>query len=88
MGGWHDESGNFHDRGAFASPEGIPFEQRALPNESLSKPYKVYEVVKPIEGVKEGEVIPWFNQPGGGVQYELPGKIEDLVEGGYLKPIN
>ena len=32
--------------------------------------YSVFEVVKPIE-VKSGVVAPWFNQQGGGIQYQL-----------------
>src|SRR5690348_10221416 len=56
--------------GTFVSPVGTPYEMRALAPDSLSKPYNVYEVVKPAE-VSSGKVAPWFGQPGKGTQYEF-----------------
>jgi hypothetical protein len=35
--------------GTFASPKGAPFETRSLPKDTISKPYHIYEVKKPIE---------------------------------------
>ena len=46
--------------------------------ESETRPYKVYEVTKPIPNVQEGEVAPWFGEEGGGTQYDLKGtEIKD-----------
>ncbi len=86
-GGFIDENGNFVDKGQFLSPKGASFESRALPENSLGKPYSVYEVIKPIPGVQEGQAIPWFGQPGGGTQYQLPGRttVQDLIDGGFIK---
>ncbi|GEM_PF-803436 len=71
-----------HEGGTFASPEGTPFGLRGLPPESASKPYGVYEVVKPFD-VNAGTAAPAF---GGGLgpQYELPGSIEALIHSGHL----
>lgn len=33
------------------------------------------------------EIAPAFEQEGGGIQYELPSSIMDLIEKGYLKEI-
>jgi hypothetical protein len=83
-GGW-TENGVFRDKGTFVSPVNEPFPNRALPDATKDKPYMKYEVVKPIP-VKEGKIIPWFNKPGNGTQYELPETIEDLVKAGYIRP--
>lgn len=89
-GGYLDnESGNFIDKGQFLSPEGIPFDSRALPEGSLTKPYTSYEVLKPIPNVQEGQVTPWFGREGMGTQYQLPGKttIQDLIDNGYIRKV-
>lgn len=83
-GGYYDADSVFQDKGTFVSPAGIPFAQRALPAKTLSLPYRVYKIVKPITVVKRGGIIPWFNQPGLGTQFELPYNINDLKKGGYL----
>jgi hypothetical protein len=84
FGGYFDADSVFQDKGTFVSPAGIPFAQRALPAKTLSSPYRVYKVVKPITVVKRGGIIPWFNQPGLGTQFELPYNINDLKKGGYI----
>ena len=38
--------------------------------------------------MKEGKIIPWFGQEGGGIQYKLPGSIDDLIQGGFIKLID
>ena len=40
--------------------------------------YSVFEIVKPIE-VQAGKIAPWFNQPGGGIQYMLPDTVDELL---------
>ncbi|MCX8590630.1 glycohydrolase toxin TNT-related protein, partial [Gilliamella sp. B3825] len=44
--------------GFYISPEGVAFEARALPSTSLNSPYKVYEIIKPIEDVSQSKVLP------------------------------
>ena len=89
-GGFFDESGNFVDKGQYLSPENSSFGSRALQESALNKPYRAYEVIKPIPGVQEGNVIPWYGQPGRGIQYQLPGTttIQDLIDGGFIRGIN
>jgi len=87
-GGYIDkESGEFVDKGTFTANAGEPFPNRALPESTKEKPYKMYKVIKDIPKVQKGEVIPWFGQPGGGAQYELPLSINDLLSKGYLKGV-
>ncbi len=70
--------------GFFTAPIGTPFEMRSLPREYELKKYHVYEVVKPFE-VLEGKAAPWFDQPGGGIQYKMPKTIKELINEGYIK---
>lgn len=83
-GGYFDADSVFQDKGTFVSFIDVPFPQRALPDKTLSSPYRVYKIIKPIADVKKGQIIPWFNKPGLGIQYELPYNINDLKKGGYL----
>ena len=75
--------------GSYVSPVGTPFEKRALPSSSLNKPYKQYEVIKPITPTAESKILPWFGQPGQGIQYKLPKSVQDLLDPNnpYLKEI-
>ncbi|WP_152659064.1 TNT domain-containing protein, partial [Arsukibacterium sp. MJ3] len=77
-----DRFGSPH--GTFVSPDGTPFSARSLPASSANKPLNTYVVVKPIQ-VEAGNAAPWFNQPGGGIQFELPKTVQELVDSGHLK---
>ncbi|WP_077735472.1 glycohydrolase toxin TNT-related protein [Bacillus sonorensis] len=68
--------------GSFFSPEGIPYEQRALALHSDEADYYVYRVVEDFE-VTGGKIAPWFDRPGGGTQfikYHDNGKAYSLNE--------
>lgn len=63
--------------GAFLSPVGTPYANRAIPPLNLNTPansplanYRSYCVIKPFS-VDAGPAAAWFAQPGGGVQYVL-----------------
>ena len=58
-----------------------------MPYDNNSWAYHKYEVIKDIDGVTISEIAPAFNQPGGGIRFELPSCIKDLVKNGYLKEI-
>jgi len=78
-----------HPGGAYLSPEGTPYGARALnPGKKETSDYFVYEVLKPIE-VSDGEIAPWFGQPGMGIQYYLgSGKsVQQLIDDGFLKVV-
>jgi hypothetical protein len=58
---------------------GTPYEARSLFPESGSKhTYRVKEGVN-IDDVLEGHALPWFQQPGGGVQYKFQLTIEEML---------
>jgi hypothetical protein len=75
-----------YDVGTYVSPLGTPYEKRSLAPGTEAKPYKVFEVVKPVRG--EASIIaPWFDQPGGGIQFRLEDTIENLLELGKIKVV-
>jgi hypothetical protein len=77
--------------GEYVSPTGTPFEQRALPPDSLGKPYKNYELAKPFDAEsgypRVGKVARAFEQPGGGIQLKLPRSVQWLRENHYLREV-
>ena len=75
------------NNGGFLSPEGTPFDQRALPNNSVNSKFQTFVVVKPLP-VNSGKIAPWFGKPGGGTQYQLKDtNVKKLIEDGYLEVI-
>lgn len=48
------------------------------------RPYNVYDVTEPIT-VTSGEAAPWFGYEGGGVQYELPDSVINLINEGKFE---
>ena len=56
-----------------------------MPFGAESLPLNTYMVLRPFE-VDAGPVAPWFNQPGGGMQYDLGTRtVQDLIHEGYLE---
>lgn len=49
--------------------------------------YHKYKVLQDIDGVTLLEIAAAFDQPGGGIQFELPLSVKALIEKGYLKEI-
>lgn len=88
--------------GAFLSPAGTPYAERAIPPSNLAGTpaegcnYRRYKVVKEFE-VSAGPIAPWFAQRGDGWQYQLTGayvpgapsalNVLWLVEHGYLQRV-
>ena len=70
--------------GRFLAPTGTPYEARALPYDKTKMDYYRYEVLKPLL-VKAGMITPWFDQPGGGVQYKSDKPVQQLIDEGYLR---
>ena len=71
--------------GRFTAIAGTPYENRSLPFEEGSQEYNTYEVIKPIDGVLQGETAEAFNQPGGGIQQMLPESIGYYIDNGYIR---
>ena len=80
-----DRYGNPH--GKYASPLGVPYDQRALPYVENGSAYHQYKVLKPINDVVVSQIAKAFEQPGGGIQYELSASIHKLIKEGYLKKV-
>lgn len=80
-----DRYGNKYGR--YTSPVGTTYEQRALPYIENPNAYHQYEVIKPIDNVTKSEIAKAFEQPGGGIQYELPSSIRNLIKDGFLREI-
>jgi hypothetical protein len=84
--------------GGWLGAEGVPFAERALPPDSAFKPFYRYVVDDPTAlppgwQIEQSLAAPWFNQPGGGMQYRIidefgqTASVIDLVKSGYLKRI-
>jgi hypothetical protein len=66
------------DKGSFFSPEGTPFEARALPYDPSKMRHTTFRVVKPLP-VQAGPAQGWFGQPGGGTQFLTEKGVKDLI---------
>lgn len=76
-----------YDSGTFTSPYGLSYESRSLAPGTEYKPYSIFEVVEPFD-VQSGYIEPWFDQPGGGIQYKMNMSIEELLKAGKIRRIN
>lgn len=87
------------NNGTFFAEDGLSIEERAMAPNSDFSTYNRYEVKKSIP-VRAGIIAPWFDQPGGGIQYQLDPEfvqnirgqlhtgealIDGLIRLGYLK---
>ena len=70
--------------GRYFSPDGTPYAERALPPFMERQPYNRYRVVQPFD-VKAGEIAPWFNQPGKGIQFLSDYSLKYLLKHGYIE---
>ncbi|WP_202615177.1 TNT domain-containing protein [Serratia ficaria] len=73
--------------GTYTSPVGTPYPMRALLPGTNTKPYTVYEVMKPIQNVMESKIAPWFGDMGMGTQYKLDSSVQYYIDSGHLKKI-
>ncbi|KXT75900.1 TNT domain-containing protein [Streptococcus sp. DD12] len=89
------------DYGHFFGNIGESKEMRAMSPNSDFKNYNQYEILVDLPVLK-GEIAPWFDQPGGGIQFKLDSLfakqvmsipsdetaiIKKLIEFGYLRKI-
>lgn len=89
--------------GAFLAPQHARYPRRSIPPSNLvgSPPegcnHYLYRVLKPLP-VRAGPIAAWFEQPGGGIQYQLdatliPGapasiNVMWLLDQGYLERVS
>ncbi|WP_243791749.1 TNT domain-containing protein [Saccharopolyspora gloriosae] len=64
-----------------------PYSQRSLPPQWSTRQYAAFRVQRPVQALR-GTAVPWFEQPGGGTAYVLPGPVSDLLADGTLQEIN
>ena len=72
--------------GKFVSPEGTPYPGRSLRPGTYRETYHAYEVIKPIP-VQMSRVAPWFGEPGGGIQFQLPTRVQTLLDNGIIMEV-
>ncbi|GLA85654.1 hypothetical protein AtubIFM56815_009895 [Aspergillus tubingensis] len=80
--------------GGFLAPLGTKYSARAIPPKNLNKysnspqfNYYVYQVAKPFIA-QQGEIAPWFGQPGGGTQWYVANGLEFMVDNDVLVRVN
>ena len=73
-----------HPGGSFLAPADASYMGRSIPYDRLKMPYYRYEVVRPLR-VRSGRIAPWFDQPGGGIQYKTERRVGELVASGHLR---
>jgi hypothetical protein len=82
-----DRYGNPED-GYYASPVGTPYEARSLfPGSGPKHTYRVKEGIT-IDDVLEGHALPWFQQPGGGIQFKFNLSIAEMISRELIEVLN
>jgi hypothetical protein len=79
-----DRYGN--EIGRFFAPEGTPIGSRSLHPSTNTDLYNAFEIIKPFS-VQSGIAVPFYGQPGGGVQYYSPLNTQQLINQGYIMRI-
>jgi len=74
-----------HPGGRFLAPADSSYMGRSVPYDRFRMPYYRYAVVRPLR-VAAGKAAPWFDQPGGGIQYKTDRPIQVLLDQGFLRP--
>jgi Tuberculosis necrotizing toxin/Domain of unknown function (DUF4150) len=80
------------NNGSYFSPPGTPYDARALSPDSLTAPYRSFEVLRPLP-VESGAIAPAFGMPGGGTQFLTGSRLGDLLNpaqpgGAFLREIH
>ena len=68
------------EKGRFLSPQRTAFEKRSLDRDTDPNDRHTFKVLKDFE-VDVGSILPWFGQPGKGVQFKLlNGRTTEIPE--------
>lgn len=78
--------GNIGEKSNFVTQTGTDASKLALPPNTDPTIYQEFEVIKEIPETIQSEIAPWGDSPGGGLQYELPKPILQLIKEGYIVP--
>ena len=78
--------GNIGEKSNYATLPGADYNKLSLPPDTDPHIYQEFIVLKEIPKTLQAEIAPWGDSLGGGIQYELPMAIKDLVRQGYIEP--
>lgn len=78
--------GNIGDKSNFVTQTGVDASKLSLPPNTDPSIYQEFVVVKEIPNTVQAEIAAGGNSPGGGLQYELPMPIKQLIKEGYIVP--
>lgn len=78
--------GNVGVKSNFVTQTGADASKLALPPNNNPAIYQEFEVIKEIPETIQAEIAPWGGSSGGGLQYELPKPILQLIKEGYIVP--
>lgn len=78
--------GNVGDKSNFVTQTGANADKLALPPTTDPNIYQEFKVIKEIPNTVQAEIAAWGDSAGGGLQYELPMPILQLIREGYIVP--
>ena len=78
--------GNIGNKSNFVTQTGANADKLALPPTTDPNIYQEFRVIKEIPNTIQAEIAAWGDSAGGGLQYELPMPILQLIREGYIVP--
>lgn len=78
--------GNIGQSSNFVTQTGADASKLALPPNTDPAIYQEFLVIKEIPNTIQAEIASWGGSAGGGLQYELPMPILQLIKEGYIVP--
>ena len=78
--------GSIGDKSNFVTETGADASKLSLPPNTDPAIYQEFEVIKEIPNTIQAEIAAWGDSAGGGLQYELPMPILQLIKEGYIVP--
>lgn len=79
--------GNVSSTSNYVTQPGASPSSLSLPPNTNPSIYTEYVVVKPIPNTVQSTVEAWGGSAGGGLQYELPMPIQQLIKDGYIREV-